>query len=90
MPQKQLHHLFLTAEATVDTNAVTMVADGESLNAFVPLTIVNTEGFDLPNTGDNGTLIFTAGGIMMMVAAVVVVLFLCKKPKNASANASKK
>ena len=49
-----------------------------------------TEGFDLPNTGDNGTLIFTAGGIMMMVAAVVVVLFLCKKPKNASANASKK
>ena len=90
MPQKQLHHLFLTAEATVDTNAVTMEADGESLNAFVPLTIVNTEGFDLPNTGDNGTLIFTAGGIMMMVAAVVVIMFVSKKPKNASANASKK
>ena len=90
MPQKQLHHLLLTAEATVDTNAVTMEADGESLNAFVPLTIVNTEGFDLPNTGDNGTLIFTAGGIMMMFAAVVVILFVCKKPKNASADASKK
>ena len=90
MPQKQLKHLFLTAEATVDTNAVTMEADGESLNAFVPLTIVNTEGFDLPNTGDNGTLIFTAGGILMMFAAVVVILFVCKKPKDATANASKK
>lgn len=90
MPQKQLHHLLLTAEATVDTNAVTMEADGESLNAFVPLTIVNTEGFDLPNTGDNGTLIFTAGGILMMFAAVVVILFVCKKPKDATANASKK
>ena len=90
MPQKQLHHLFLTAEATVDTNAVTMEADGESFNAFVPLTIVNTEGFDLPNTGDNGTLIFTAGGIMMMVAAVVVIMFVCKKPKKASMDVSKK
>jgi LPXTG-motif cell wall-anchored protein len=67
-----------------------MEADGESLNAFVPLTIVNTEGFDLPNTGDNGTLIFTAGGILMMFAAVVVILFVCKKPKDATANASKK
>lgn len=90
IPQKQLKHLLLTAEATVDTNAVTMEADGESLNAFVPLTIVNSEGFDLPKTGDNGTMLFTACGVILMFTAVVVVFLLFKKPKKASSDAKKK
>lgn len=90
MPQKQLHHLLLTAQATVDTNAVTMEADEDSLNAFVPLTIVNTEGFDLPKTGDNGTILFTAGGIFLMVAAIAVILRLCRKPKKSSVDTTKK
>lgn len=42
MPQKHLEHCLLTASAKVDSNTVTMDADGESANAIVPLTVVNT------------------------------------------------
>ena len=80
----------LKDKTTVDTNAVTMEADGESLNAFVPLTIVNSEGFDLPKTGDNGTMLFTACGVILMFTAAVVVFLLFKKPKKASSDARKK
>ena len=59
------HHL-LTASAKVDGNPVTMLADGGSANAEAPLTVVNTRGFDLPETGDNGTMMFTIVGILLM------------------------
>ena len=55
MPQKHLEHHLLTASATVDGNAVTMLTDNGSANAEAPLRVVNTRGFDLPKTGDNGT-----------------------------------
>ena len=48
------HHL-LTASSKVDGNAVTMLVDNGSANAEAPLTVVNTRGFDLPETGANGT-----------------------------------
>ncbi len=55
MPQRHLEHHLLTASATVDGNAVTMLTDNGSANAEAPLRVVNTRGFDLPRTGDNGT-----------------------------------
>ena len=81
MPQKQLAHYLLTASATVDGNAVNMLEDDGSVNAHAPLSVVNTRGFDLPETGDNGTMMFTVFGILAMAgAAAFLVLISRKKP----------
>ena len=72
------HHL-LTASAEVDGNAVTMLADGSSANAEAPLTVVNTRGFDLPETGDNGTMMFTIVGILLMAGAVAALIIVNRK-----------
>ena len=81
IPQKQLEHHLLTASATVDGKAVTMLADGDSQNAETPLSVVNTKGFDLPQTGDHGTWMYGAGGILMMAAAASVIYFVARKKK---------
>ena len=81
MPQKHLEHHLLTASATVDGNDVNMLEDDGSVNASVPLKVVNTRGFDLPKTGDNGTMMFTIFGILAMAsAAAFLVLISRKKP----------
>ena len=79
IPQVQLAHNFLTASATVDGNEVTMLEDNGSENAEAPLTVVNTPGFDLPKTGDNGTWMYSVGGITLMAAALVVMVIAFKK-----------
>ena len=78
VPGSVEHHL-LTASAEVDGNPVTMLADGGSANAEAPLTVVNTRGFDLPETGDNGTMMFTIVGILLMAGAVAVLLIANRK-----------
>ncbi len=86
IPQKQLAHDYLTASATVDGNAVTMLEDNGSANAEAPLTVVNTPGFDLPQTGGYGTMIFTVTGIVVMALAAGVTLWLLfgkRKKENA-------
>ena len=77
--QKYLMHKLLTADATVDGNAVSMEADESSINAFVPLTVVNTRGFDLPQTGGSGNWIFPAIGLTVTALAVALILVLRKK-----------
>ncbi len=84
IPQKYLEHSFLTATATVDYNDVTMQPQGDSENAVAPLTVVNTKGFDLPQTGDNGVIVFTVTGIVMMAGALLVIVLASKKPKKNS------
>ena len=81
MPQKHLEHHLLTASATVDGNKVTMLVDNGSENAEAPLTVVNTRGFDLPETGDNGTLMFTVFGILIMAGAAGVLYIATRKKK---------
>ena len=83
MPQVHLEHHLLTASATVDGNAVNMLEDNDSKNAEAPLTVVNTRGFDLPETGDHGTMIFTVLGIVAMAGAATVIVLTSKK-KNGS------
>ena len=77
-------HQLLTASAAVDEAAVTMLDDHGSMNAVVPLTVINTHGFDLPQTGDNGTMMFTVGGIA--IAGIAILGILCilipKRKKN--------
>ena len=79
IPQTQLAHNYMTATAIVDTNAVTMLVDDGSANAEAPLTVINTSGFDLPQTGDNGTWMFTVGGIMLMAGAAFIIFIACRK-----------
>ena len=82
MPQKQLAHYLLTASATVDGNAVNMLEDDGSMNAHAPLSVVNTRGFDLPETGDNGTMMFTVFGILIMAGAAAVIVLVSRKKRN--------
>ena len=82
MPLKQLAHYLLTASATVDGNAVNMLEDDGSVNAHAPLSVVNTHGFDLPETGDNGTMMFTVFGILIMAGAAAVIVLASRKKRN--------
>ena len=82
MPQVHLEHHLLTASATVDGNKVNMLEDNGSQNAEAPLTVVNTRGFDLPETGDNGTMMFTVFGILAMAGAAAVIVLASRKKRN--------
>ncbi len=79
--QKHLEHHLLTASATVDGKNVNMLDDMDSENAFAPLKVVNTRGFDLPQTGDHGTMLFSIIGIVLMAGAAVVI-FATTRKKN--------
>ena len=82
IPQKHLEHYFLTANAAVDYNEVSMQAKDGSGNAVAPLTVVNTKGFDLPETGDHGVMVFTVTGILLMAGSLLVIALASKKTKN--------
>lgn len=71
-----------TGEATakVGSKNVTMIEDDGSLTAKVPLTVVNSKGFDLPATGGRGIALFTIAGIAIVVAAGTL-LFMRKRSK---------
>lgn len=60
---------FLTASGSVNGDAVDM----ENGNAIVPLTVINSPGFDLPKTGGYGTWMFTVGGCMLLGVAAFIV-----------------
>ena len=79
IPQKQLSHNYTTANAKVDGNAITMTADNGSNNAKAPLTIVNARGFDLPQTGDTGTWLYSVIGIVLMAGAAAAIVIVSKK-----------
>lgn len=71
------------AEATVGRKPVTMQNDQKnstSATAEVPLTVVNSKGFDLPVTGGRGIALFTIAGIAI-VAAAGSLLFMRKRSK---------
>ena len=82
MPQKHLEHKLLTASATVDKNKVNMTKDGSSENAYVPFTVINTRGFDLPQTGGAGNWLFPVIGVCGLALCVGgMLLVMRKKPK---------
>ena len=71
------------AEATVGSKPVTMQNDQKnsgSKTAEVPLTVVNSKGFNLPATGGRGIALFTIAGIAI-VAAAGSLLFMRKRFK---------
>ena len=82
IPQQALIYNYLTASATVDGNAVEMLSDNGSANAEAPLKVVNTPGFDLPDTGDNGTMLLSVIGIAVMAGAAVVIFLATRKKET--------
>ena len=68
-----------TVSATVDGNAVNMSAVGTSAHALVPFTIINTRGFDLPQTGGTGNWLFPVIGLIMLAFCVTGIVILMKK-----------
>lgn len=101
IPQKYMEHKTLTADATVDTNAITMNRDydpttGEDLvvgqdgegndlyseNALVPLTVINTHGFDLPQTGQEGATNLPLIGATVFGVCVLFAMFILFLPRR--------
>lgn len=82
IPQQALLYNYLTASVTVDGNDVEMLSDNGSANAEAQLKVVNTPGFDLPDTGDNGTMIFSIVGIVLMACSAVVIAAAVHKKKH--------
>lgn len=66
--------------AYVGGKEVTMTDDNGSDTAIVPLTVVNSKGFNLPVTGGRGIALFTIAGIAI-VAAAGSLLFMRKRSK---------
>ena len=70
-----------TVTAIVDGNTVNMSAIGTSGHALAPFTIINTRGFDLPQTGGTGNWMFPVIGMVMLAACITgIVILLKKKP----------
>ena len=68
-----------TVSATADGNAVNMSAVGSSTHALVPFSVINTRGFDLPQTGGTGNWMFPVIGLVMLAACVTGIVILMKK-----------
>ena len=51
-------------------------------DGIASLTVVNTRGFNLPQTGSYGTWMFTVCGILVMGAAAFMLLKLGRKEKS--------
>lgn len=66
------------ASAKVNGKDVTMTEN----NSLVPLGVVNTKGFNLPQTGSYGTWMFTVGGILAMGIAVFIIFRVSRKQKR--------
>ena len=71
----------LTASATVNGNAVTMLDNNGSVNAQVPFSVINTKGPDLPVTGDDGVWKYGVYGILLMTAAGAAIILAMKSKK---------
>lgn len=82
MPQKQLAHKLLTASGTVDGKKVSMETDGSSANALAPLTVKNTRGFDLPQTGSYGNWMFPVIGLTGLLLALTGIYVISRKKRK--------
>ena len=83
IPQKQLSHYGISVTADVGSGAlIKMLPDGTSEDAEVEISILNTRGFDLPQTGDQGVWMYGVAGGTLMLAAVLVIIFAFKKKED--------
>ena len=59
-----------------------MAEDGDSDNAFSPMTVINTRGFNLPQTGGYGNWAFPVIGISGFALAMLGIYVLLRKKKT--------
>ena len=74
----------LTATATVNGKPVTMLENNGSVNAIVPLTVINTRTPDLPVTGDDGVWKYGAFGLLLLAVAGATLILAVKTKKSQS------
>lgn len=68
---------------TVMVEDDTGLIEGSSESVEVPtLTVKNKPGYQLPETGGNGTLLYTLGGMFLMVVPLMCCVNGCRKPKK--------
>ena len=72
----------LTASATVNGKPVAMLENSGSVNAQVPLTVVNTKGPDLPVTGDDGVWKYGVICILLMTGSTIAIILVLKGKKE--------
>lgn len=72
----------LTASASVNGEGTTMLENNSSVNAIVPLTVLNTSGFTMPKTGGDGFRLYIALGILVVVGAGAWVFLHYRKRKR--------
>ena len=53
----------------------------KQISIFVPFTVVNTRGFDLPQTGGTGNWMFPVFGLSAFALCVFAIITLCRKKK---------
>lgn len=80
--QNALAHKLLTASGTVDANAITMLSDNGSANALVPLSVLNTRGFNLPQTGSFGNWMFPVLGLSAVLLAAGFIVIVARKKED--------
>ena len=68
--------------ATVDSSAVNMVAVGTSGHALAPFTVINTRGFDLPQTGGNGNWLFPVVGLSVFALSMLGIYLIFRNRKE--------
>ena len=74
----------LTASATVNGDPVAMTEDNGSVSAIVPFKVTNVRGPEMPKTGDRGTWLYAAGGVMLVsLAAGGILLYVKSRRKQA-------
>lgn len=53
-----------------------------SVSAIVPMSVINTRGFDLPQTGENGTWLFAVGGVLIVSLSAAFIFFILAKKRK--------
>ena len=72
----------LTASARVNGRDAAMTGNSGSVHAAVPLTVTNTRGFDLPQTGGSHSGIPYIAGSAALLAGLGMVLLILRKKKH--------
>ncbi len=74
----------LTASATVNGDPVAMTEDNGSVSAIVPFKVTNVRAPEMPKTGEQGTWLFAAGGVMLVSLAAGGILIYIKRHRKQS------
>ena len=74
----------LTATATVNGDPVAMTEDNGSVSAIVPFKVTNVRAPEMPKTGEQGTWLFAAGGVMLVSLAAGGILIYIKRHRKQS------